>query len=346
MKRRDILKLTALGFLATVNHSFAKEQLYFKSLKKSQSYKASLPVNGNGKRVVIIGGGWSGLSVAKRLKQYSPKSDVILIEQRAHFVSCPVSNLWIVDNVKLEYLTHSYLDAAKNNGYTFFNASVYDVDRKNKIVLTSNGDLEYDYLVVATGIDYDYSRWTKGDIELEYTLRTKYPAGFMTHSEHQSIKEKIENFKEGNFILTVPGGNYRCLPAPYERACLIADYFKRNEIKGKVILLDENQDITIKKKGFHSAFKELYKDYIKYIPDAVIESFDLKNKNVETELGDIYEFSDAAFYPRIRGSKLLEKIDIAKDGINKGEADIDPFTYQVKHDPFVFLFRGCKTYGI
>ena len=64
------------------------------------------------------------------------------------------------------------------------------------------------------------------------------------------------------FLLTVPTGNYRCLPAPYERACLIGDYFKKNKIKGKIVLLDPGEKpFAPKAPGFLAAFSELYKDY-------------------------------------------------------------------------------------
>ena len=43
------------------------------------------------------------------------------------------------------------------------------------------------------------------------------------------------------FLTTVRVGNYRCLPAPYERACLMGDYYKKNKIKGKVVLLDPRE---------------------------------------------------------------------------------------------------------
>ncbi|XPV70472.1 MAG: NAD(P)/FAD-dependent oxidoreductase [Halarcobacter sp.] len=349
MNRRDLLKLAGITTASTVITGCTASTNNMEPTKMAKSNgildsKAPLPKNGTKQRVVVVGGGWSGLSVAKRLKKYIPDLDVVLIEQRAHFVSCPISNLWLVDAVDLEFLTHSYLDAARNNGYTFFNATVYNVDKKAKMVYTNDGIVDYDYLVLAPGIDYDYEAWTKGDTQLEYELRTNYPAGFMLHSEHQTIKEKIENFESGNFILTVPGGNYRCLPAPYERACLIANYFKENEIDGKVVLLDENPDITIKKKGFHSAFDELYKDYIVYVPNAKIESFDLKNKKIETEF-DEYEFADASFYPRIRANKLIEVIGVSKDAINKAEANIDPFTYQVKDEPYIFCSGDVRPMG-
>jgi len=340
LNRRDAFKAVGLTAMAAGISACAS----LNAPKAGSGSKANLPKNGKDKRVVIVGGGWSGLSIAKRVKEFSPDADVILIDQRAHFVSCPLSNLWLVDEVKLEFITHSFIDAAKNNNYTFFNASVYGVDKASKTIMTTQGDVDYDYLVLAPGIDYDYSAWTKGDATLEYDLRTKYPAGFMTHSEHQTIKEKIHNFKGGNFILTTPGGNYRCLPAPYERACLIADYFKKNRIKGKVILLDENPDITIKKKGFHSAFNEMYKKYIEYVPSSKIEKFDLKKKIVYTEF-DEYKFEDAAFYPRIRGGKLLEVAGVAKDSINKMEADIDPFTYQVKGHPSIYCAGDARPMG-
>jgi len=346
LNRRDALKAAGVTALAATMSACAtsSENMASGSMHAASGAMANLPKNGKGKRVVVVGGGWSGLSVAKRVKEFTPDADVILIDQRAHFVSCPVSNLWLVDEVNLEFLTHSFIDAAKHNGYTFFNAAVHGVDKAGKTIMTTQGNVSYDYLVLAPGIDYDYSAWTKGDANLEYELRTQYPAGFMTHSEHQTIKEKIHNFKGGNFILTTPGGNYRCLPAPYERACLIADYFKKNGIKGKVILLDENPDITIKKKGFHSAFDEMYKDYIQYVPNAKIERFDLKNKKVETEF-DEYSFEDAAFYPHVRGGKLLEIAGVAKDAINKMEANIDPFTYQVKGHPDIFCAGDARPMG-
>lgn len=342
LNRRDALK--ALGTTAVVGvMSGCATSTNGMKASKGSSEKANLPKNGNGKRVVVVGGGWSGLSIAKRLKEQTPESDVILVEQRAHFVSCPLSNLWLVDEVKLELLTHSFIDAAKNNGYTFFNASVFGVDKKAKTIMTTQGSVDYDYLVLAPGIDYDYSAWTEGDAKLEYDLRTQYPAGFMTHSEHQTIKDKVQNFKGGNFILTVPGDNYRCLPAPYERACLIADYFKKNKIKGKVILLDENADITIKKKGFHSAFNKMYKKYIQYVPGSKIQTFDLKNKIVKTDF-DEFKFEDAAFYPHIRGGKLLEIAGVSKDASGKF-ADINPQTYKVNGHSSIYCAGDARPMG-
>ena len=330
ISRRDALKAgVAAAALGAANVS-AKEKSssggYF-----CEEIATALPRKRKGHpRVVVVGGGWAGLSFAKEIKINVPHADVILVEQRFEFMSCPMSNLWLVDKIELDYLIHDYLQAARENDYTYFQASATGIDKRRKLLKTSNGSIEYDYLVLAPGIDYDYDLWTHGDKELESRLRNEYPAAFMPGSEHMTLKKKIHNFKGGTFVLTVPRGNYRCLPAPYERACLIADYFKTNGIKGKVLLLDEHEGITIKDHGFSTAFKELYKDFIHYEPNSLIQHIDPEKKIITTEF-DEWHFDDAALYPPVRAGRLIEVLGLAKDTIyNRKEADIDIFTYEAK----------------
>ncbi len=336
ISRRDALKLSGAAAILATTNSQAETNI-------EKKFKAPLDEKTN-PRVVVVGGGWSGLSVAKYTKKQTPNADVILVEQRAQFLSCPMSNLWLVDKIDLEYLTHDYLQAARENKYTFFQATATGVDKENKLLHTSNGDIEYDYLVLAPGIEYDYSYWTD-DINLERRLRQEYPAAFIPGSEHITLKNKIKNFKGGNFIMTVPGGNYRCLPAPYERACMVADYFKKRKLDAKVVLLDENNNVTIKEHGFLTAMRELYKDHLSYHPNSKIEDIDLDNKRVITEFEE-FTFDDASFYPHIRGGKLLEICGVAKDTVyNRLEGNINPITYEVYGHKDIFISGDARPMG-
>lgn len=309
----------------------------------SAGKKAYLP-KAKGPRVVVVGGGVSGLTIAKYLKQENPKFDVVLVEKRALYTSCFSSNLWYADIIDLEFLTHSFLDAAKDGGYIFFNATCIGVDRAGRKVHTDQGEIAYDYLVLAPGIDYDYARIGVNDPETEYRLRTEYPAGFMMGTEHVSIKRKIQNFKGGIFVQTVPGGNFRCKPAPYERTCMIASYFKKHKIKGKVLVLDNNPDIAVKKAGFQAAFDELYKDYVEYVPSVNITGVDADTKTIRTEF-DSYTFDEAAIYPGVRASRLIEAAGVMDAKSPQKEARIDVLKYHVPGDPRVYVTGDSRPMG-
>ena len=302
--------------------------------------KASLP-KAKGPRVVVVGGGWSGLTIAKYLKREYDAFDVVLIEKRSLFMSCPISNLWMADVVNLEFLDRSFLEAAKYGKYVYFNATVIDVDRDKRKVYTDNGTIDYEYLVLAPGIEYNYASIGVEDPDDAFNLMTNYPAGFMPGSEHLSLKNKLSEFEGGVFLLTVPSGNYRCLPAPYERACVIASIFKKEKIKGKVVLLDSNPDITIKKEGFHSAFNELYKNVIEYHNQSEIKSVDLASKTVTTEF-DSYRFDDAAIYPRIRAAKLIETLGLVNPKSSQKEANIDELKYNIIGDDHVYVAGDAR----
>ena len=110
----------------------------------------------------------------------------------------------MADQVNLDFLTHSYVEAAQNNNYLFLNTAAIDLDRTRKTLVTTMGSIKYDYLVLAPGIDYDYSRIGIDNPEDEYALRMKYPAGFNDASEMVSIKHKLHNFRGGTLALTVP----------------------------------------------------------------------------------------------------------------------------------------------
>ncbi len=303
--------------------------------------KADLP-KAKGPRVVVVGGGWSGLTLAKYLKRFNPGFDVLLLDKKDQFVSCPISNVWMADQVDLEFLTHSYVDAARNNDYLFLNAMAIGLDRESRVLATTLGLIDYDYLVLAPGIDYDYGRIGVEDPDQEYRLRMQYPAGFASASEIMAIKHKLQDFGGGTLLLTVPAGNYRCMAAPYERACMAAAIMKKRNVQGKVLLLDMNPDIRIKADGFKKAFEQYYPDIIQYEPSAEISAVDIDNKAVETDF-DSYEFDDAVIYPPVRAARIIEEFGLADPASAQFEAAIDPFKYNLVGDERVYITGDSRS---
>jgi NADH dehydrogenase FAD-containing subunit len=302
----------------------------------STGVKAELPV-AKGPRLVVVGGGTSGLTIAKYAKKEFPKFDVVLVEKRDIYASCFSSNLWYAGLINLEFLAdHSFLDAALNNNYIYYNATAIGLDRTSRTLVTNEGEIGYDFLVLAPGISYDYGRIGVKDPETILTLRTAYPGGFISTTEHVTIRRKVQEMESGLFVQYVPSGNYRCLPGPYERACMIASHIKRHSLKAKVLVLDANPDITIKKDGFHAAFNELYKGILEYKSSSAITGVDLGKKTLMTEF-DTYKFDDAAIYPGVRASTLIEQFGLVDPKSPQKEAMISQLKYNVIGDERVYV---------
>ena len=134
-------------------------------------------------RIVIAGGGWGGLTTAANLRQLAPQAEVVLLDRNPVFFSSPLSNLWLVNMVDGEQLTHDYLRVADKLGYKFFQAEVQQVDRDRRTVTTSLGTLDYDWLVLAPGIRYHYEAWFGNDRQAADATRTRYPLSLIHISE-------------------------------------------------------------------------------------------------------------------------------------------------------------------
>jgi NADH dehydrogenase len=106
-------------------------------------------------RVVIIGGGFGGLYAARALRR--APVDVTLVDRRNHHLFQPL--LYQVASAALNpsdiaYPIRAALRRQRNARVLLAEAESIDVDRR--IVTLDDGELEYDYLIVATGATHAY----------------------------------------------------------------------------------------------------------------------------------------------------------------------------------------------
>jgi len=293
----------------------------------------------SGKRVVICGGGWGGITAAKYLKKLDPSLEVVVLERNPVFFSCPMSNKWLVDVVDVQFLTFSYLEVALKYDYRFIQTEVTGFERDKKRVITAQGWLDYDYLIVGSGIRYNYEAWFGNDRKAAEYTRAMFPAAYIPNAEHFRLKQSIQNFKGGDLVMTLPPPPHRCPPSPYERACLIAGLIKERKIKGRVIILDPKDSPRPITGGFQEAFANLYKDQITYVPKAVIKEVDPFNKKIKTAVGDFTFDHSILMAPHQAGDMAWKAGLIGKNAEGKltGWADVDPFFLNMKDDPDVYV---------
>ncbi len=101
-------------------------------------------------RVVIIGGGFGGIEVAKALK--NKEVDVMLLDRNNHHTFQPL--LYQVATGTLDAPSIAFplrKMFRKQENFTFRIADVRGIDATNKTLDTDIGTISYDYLIVATG---------------------------------------------------------------------------------------------------------------------------------------------------------------------------------------------------
>ena len=298
-----------------------------------QSTPDLLPASG-GRRVVIVGGGWGGLTAARHLRRLAPELEVVLIDRDAIFRSLPLSNQWLVERTPDALVQQDYVKAARAWGYRAIQAEVTAIDRERRRLHSAQGALGYDWLILAAGIRYDYSPWLGDDVRAIDATRRLYPAGFLAN-ELDALKRKLAEFKGGELLMTVPPPPLRCPPAPYERAVMIAWLLKTRRIKGRLILVDAGGGMQ----RFNRMFAERYKDQILHLTHATVKAIDPFKKTLSTGFDEL-KFDDAIIIPPQQAADLVWQAGlIATDAAGKpdGWAGFDPLHLHAIGDERVFL---------
>ncbi len=223
--------------------------------------------------VVVVGGGFGGATVAKYLRMWSSAGvDVTLIERNPQFISCPMSNLVIGGERTMADITMSYAGLRDKWGVRVMQDSVSAIDTTARSLrLASGGTLSYDRLVLSPGVDFMYDRVPGLESE---DARSRVLHAWKAGAQTAALRKQLEEMADGGvYALTIPKAPYRCPPGPYERACLVANYFSRAKPKSKVLVLDANEEITSKKGLFTKAF-EKYAGILEYRPNSELREVD------------------------------------------------------------------------
>lgn len=223
---------------------------------------ASAPSGPSIGRVVVVGGGFGGSTAARYLKMWGGNVDVTLVDRNPNFVSCPISNLVIGGHKQMADITRGY-DGLKALGVKVVQGEVTAIDAAGrKVRLAGGGELAYDRLVLSPGIDF----MLDGVGGLDAALASgQVTHGWKAGPQTAALRKQLENLPNGGvYALSIPKVPYRCPPGPYERACMVASYFKVAKPRSKVLVLDANPEITSKKGLFEKAFKDHYAGIIEY----------------------------------------------------------------------------------
>ena len=310
--RRGFIKLAGLAAVAGL------------SLNAINGFaKASTPPMG---RVVVIGGGYAGAAAAKYLRMWSLGAlEVIVVEPNRQFVSCPLSNLVLGGSKTINDLTFDYQLLKSNHGIQWVQDEVTAIDADNRKVQLRRGELSYDRLIIAPGIDFIYDSLPMLQAaEAQKQVPHAWKAGWQT----VNLRKQLESMPDGGvFVMTIPPAPYRCPPGPYERAAQVASYLKQHKPKSKVIVLDANAEIVSKKGLFTKVFNEMYAGFVDYRPNNNLVSVDVAGRAVTTEFETV-KADVLNVIPPQRAGKPAQMAQL--NNVDKRWCEVDFLTYESK----------------
>ncbi len=175
--------------------------------------------------IVVLGGGVGGMVAVNEIRRQLPSAHrVVLVEKNPQHAFTP-SFLWLMTGDREPDQIRRPLAGLLRRGVELVQAEVLGIDPVHRKVRTSATELAYDHLVVALGADL-----APGAIlGLAAASHT-----FFTFEGAARLRDSLRAFSGGRIAVVVSAMPYKCPGAPHEGAMLIADYFRRRGLSGKV----------------------------------------------------------------------------------------------------------------
>src|SRR5260221_2432684 len=184
--------------------------------------------------------------------------------------------------------------------------------------LADGTSLGYERLVLAPGIDVKFEALPGYDEAAAIKMPHAWKAGEQT----ELLRKQLEAMDDGGVVaLAFPAAPWRCPPAPYERASLIAHYLKSRKPRSKVLILDAKDSIP-QQRLFENAWKELYPGMIERVSlsqGGRVTSVDPATNTLVTDFGN-YTAQVANIIPPQKAGRIA---DLAGAVDNSGWCPID-----------------------
>jgi NADPH-dependent 2,4-dienoyl-CoA reductase/sulfur reductase-like enzyme len=340
MDRRHFLNNASAIFLAgSTTLAWADEK---KSRDKKSSDSTVKPVTTTvptstavKSRVIVIGGGMAGATVAKYLRLWGDGIAVTLIEREASYTSNIMSSMVLTGQRTLASLSYRYDNLLSAYGVQVIRDDVVEIDTVGvKVKLASGTQLSADRIVLAPGIDFD----TVEGLGTSNRMPHAWKAGPQTALLAQQLAAMPDG---GRVVLTIPKTPYRCPPGPYERACLLADWLKARKPRSKLIVLDANADFVTEKDNFSQAFLGLHGSMIEYHTNAEVTQVDPVSMSLTTTAGTFNNASVVNLIPRQRAGSLVAKAGLANATEGRFAA-VDVLTYASTLAPRIHIIGDAS----
>lgn len=294
-------------------------------------------------RVVIVGAGTGGISVAARLlrEKHHLVDEVLLIDPETKHYYQP---LWTLVGAGAVEKEESERDMATliPKGAKWLQDKVVSFDPEtNQVETAVNGTVHYDYLVVASGIEIDWGR-IKG---LEAALGTKQVCSNYSYKHVDYTWDTLRGFEGGTALFTHPASPVKCGGAPQKIMYLAEDYFVKTGVRdnSKIVFGSANPaifDVAKYREALEKVLERKRIDTHFRVNLIEIQADDKLAVFENLDSGETFEVRYDMIHvtPPMQAPTFIRESKLADAG---GWVDVDMYTLQHKQYKNVFGLGDC-----
>ena len=184
-------------------------------------------------RIVIVGGGTAGITVAAKLKRRSRAGDVAIIEPSDKHYYQPAWTL-VGGGTYSREKTEREEASLIPSGATWVRDAVTELrPEENCVQIRGGKKVGYDFLVMAPGIQIDWGKVTG----LEESIGKDGVCSNYSYDTVSSTWGFIQGFRGGNAVFTQPSTPVKCAGAPQKIMYLADHYFRKRGIRDRTEVL-------------------------------------------------------------------------------------------------------------
>jgi NADH dehydrogenase, FAD-containing subunit len=179
------------------------------------------------KKTLILGGGIGGIVAANALKKAAgPSMKVTVVDRELNHYFTSSFPLLMIGERKPPEITRE-LKRLERKGIEVLHSEITKLNLSEHSVITSQGELDYDYLIIALGVEY-HQETVPGFSE--------FVLNAYDFQDIIKIHQRLNNFSSGQIVLFISSLPYKCPPAPYEIIFLLDQFFRQQGLRHKVKL--------------------------------------------------------------------------------------------------------------
>ena len=261
------------------------------------------------KKIIVIGGGFAGISFIESLSRYKRKDfEIVLIDRSLNSCFLPLLPDVLGRGINPQYLSLSLENLSARLKFQFINEPVKKVDLDKNLIWTSAGELNYDYLVIASGSETNF--YNNENLRLN---------SYKLDDADDAIKIKEALLSRSYDFYFISGGGYTGI----EVATNISSYFKKRSLDGRIILVERAPSIL-------GPLPEWMKDYVltnlKSLGIDVMTNTFIKEAGsgtINLSDGNSYKNSILIWAAGVKTNDFIQNLNLEKNP--QGRINVDEF---------------------